>query len=96
MNKVIGFVQPKAEKKEEPKKEKEPDILEKMIRSRYNPTGYTEDICYKTTVELANEFQDMIGAKQTRDIADMLNRNGYGIKTIDGCIYWVLYEKQEL
>ena len=80
-------------KEEEDKKAEKSSILVELIECRYAPTGNTEDICFKDTLELAYEFEGMVGAKQTKDIAEALRSHGFNFRVIDDKVKWILYEK---
>jgi hypothetical protein len=92
---MIGFLNTDKTLSEEKKKKPQKNIITKMIESRYSASGDTEDVCFKTTADLVLEFEDMADGVTNKEIADILNADGYNIRTIDDKIYWVLYEHQQ-
>lgn len=97
MSKKIGFRNYDAEEEENSsfdKRIKEMEILiGKLINSTYDFKGNTERKVFKTSSELAFEFNEMIEVP-SKIIALVLHRAECEIVNVDGLVCWVLYEKE--
>lgn len=66
------------------------DRLLKLLMHEYSINGKPEDLELKTTLDIVEEMETIADVSKN-DVAEALEKGGYGLRYTEAGIYWELY-----
>ena len=98
MTKIIGFGHPQNEPKKEaekkPKKSETEIAFTQFINDTYQPFGKTEQMNFRSSMELQYEFREMT-AVSLPVVAKVMQELGFKAECNSGRYLWIVYEKKQ-
>lgn len=73
-------------------KDSDDSLLDDILGNMYAADGDTEEMVVKSSMEVAYEIEEMVGAS-VAEVAKWLRKNGFSTKVVDDTVCWILYDK---